>query len=200
VTSLGRAYGRFGGFLASRGRVRNLEVYPQGKVKISSTAAFDISGALRLGTRAGIGRFYPSWAEFHPGSKITVSGEFSFMSGYRLRVGEGAELRLGSGYLNHGGDILCRAQVVIGDNCIFGPQVAIRDDDAHEIIGSARMAPIIIGDNVWVGTRAIILKGVTIGDGAIVAAGAVVTKDVPPRAIVGGNPARVIRENASWKR
>ncbi len=61
------------------------------------------------------------------------------------------------------------------------------------------MAPIIIGDNVWVGTRAVILKGVTIGGGAIVAAGAVVTKDVPPRTIVGGNPAHVIRENASWK-
>ena len=199
VSSLGRAYARVGGLMVSRGTARNLEVYPQGKVKISSTAAFDISGVLRLGPRSGIGRFYPSWAEFHEGSKTTVSGEFSLFSGYRLRVGEGAELRLGSGYINWGGDITCLTQVVIGNNCLIGPQVVIRDDDAHEVIGGVRTAPIIIGDNVWVGTRAVILKGVTIGDGAIVAAAAVVTKDVPPRTIVGGNPAHVIRENASWK-
>jgi acetyltransferase-like isoleucine patch superfamily enzyme len=53
--------------------------------------------------------------------------------------------------------------------------------------------PIVVGNDVWVGTRAIILSGVTIGDGAIVAAGSVVTKDVPPYAIVAGNPARLIR-------
>lgn len=53
--------------------------------------------------------------------------------------------------------------------------------------------PIVVGNDVWVGTRAIILSGVTIGDGAIVAAGSVVTKDVPPYAIVAGNPARLVR-------
>jgi acetyltransferase-like isoleucine patch superfamily enzyme len=88
---------------------------------------------------------------------------------------------------------------VIGDNCLIGPRVEIRDDDAHQVIGSVRAAPIIIGDNVWVGARATILKGATIGDGAIIAAGAVVTKDVPSRTIVGGNPARVIRENVSYQ-
>jgi acetyltransferase-like isoleucine patch superfamily enzyme len=53
--------------------------------------------------------------------------------------------------------------------------------------------PIVVGNDVWVGTRAIVLSGVRIGDGAIVAAGSVVTKDVPPYAIVAGNPARLIR-------
>ncbi|ESY56089.1 MULTISPECIES: CatB-related O-acetyltransferase [unclassified Mesorhizobium] len=53
--------------------------------------------------------------------------------------------------------------------------------------------PIIVGNDVWIGTRAIILAGVTIGDGAVIAAGGVVTKDVPPYAIVGGNPAKLIR-------
>ena len=58
---------------------------------------------------------------------------------------------------------------------------------------------IVVGDNVWIGGRAIILKGVIIGDGAVVAAGAVVTRNVPPRTIVAGVPARVIRENVSWR-
>lgn len=66
----------------------------------------------------------------------------------------------------------------------------------------AEYLPVIIGNDVWIGTRAIILDGVKIGDGAVVAAGAVVTKDVPPFAIVGGIPARQIGERAvrdtSW--
>ena len=60
-------------------------------------------------------------------------------------------------------------------------------------------APVVIGDRVWVGTRAVILKGVSIGDGAVVAAGAVVTSDVPAGAVVGGVPARVIGRADSWE-
>lgn len=52
----------------------------------------------------------------------------------------------------------------------------------------------IVGDNVWIGNRAIVLPGVTIGDGAVVGAGSVVTRDVPARTVVAGNPARVVRE------
>jgi acetyltransferase-like isoleucine patch superfamily enzyme len=59
-------------------------------------------------------------------------------------------------------------------------------------------APVHIGSHVWIGARALILKGVRIGDGAVVAAGSVVTRDVPSRALVAGNPAQVIREDVSW--
>jgi acetyltransferase-like isoleucine patch superfamily enzyme len=60
------------------------------------------------------------------------------------------------------------------------------------------VAPVVIGDRVWVGTRAVILKGVTIGDGAVVAAGAVVNKDVPAHSVVAGGPARVVGSVDSW--
>lgn len=60
--------------------------------------------------------------------------------------------------------------------------------------------PVIIGNDVWIGARAMIMDGVTVGDGAVIAAGAVVTKDVPPYAIVGGVPARIIKYRFSEKR
>lgn len=68
----------------------------------------------------------------------------------------------------------------------------------HSINGKNPVAPISIGNHVWIGTNAIILKGVDIGDGAVVAAGAVVTRSVPPRCIVAGNPAKIVKENVEW--
>lgn len=99
-----------------------------------------------------------------------------------------------------------RSKVIIGHHVMFGPEVTIRGGNHRIDILGRYMADIkdhekepsndlgvVIEDDVWVGTRAVILAGVRIGTGAVVAAGAVVTKSVPPYAIVGGNPARVIR-------
>ncbi|MEU7841889.1 acyltransferase [Micromonospora sp. NPDC049114] len=102
--------------------------------------------------------------------------------------------------------IAARSRIRIGDNVMFGPEVTIRGGN-HRIdrvgvpmISVEKSASdgaldrgVAIGDDVWVGTRAVILHGVTIGRGAVVGAGAVVTRSVPPYAIVAGNPARVIR-------
>lgn len=71
----------------------------------------------------------------------------------------------------------------------------VRDDRHSEIRGHpASKGDVIIGNDVWIGTEAIIMSGVSIGDGAVVAARSVVTKDVPPYAIVGGNPAKMIKK------
>ena len=99
-----------------------------------------------------------------------------------------------------------RSKIVIGNHVMFGPEVVIQGGNHRtdvvgrfmESITDAEKRPeddrdVIVGDDVWIGARAIILHGVTIDRGAVVAAGAVVTKDVPPYAIVGGVPARVIR-------
>lgn len=89
--------------------------------------------------------------------------------------------------------------ITIGNNVLLGSGALITDSDAHPIHPKLRhngkyigTAPIIIEDDVFIGSRAIILKGVTVGRGSVVAAGAVVTKNVPEMTIVGGNPARVI--------
>ena len=91
------------------------------------------------------------------------------------------------------------ASIQIGNNVALGHQVMLMTG-THHLGGPARRAgnyfaqPIVIGDGAWIGARAIILPGVTIGAGAVVAANAVVTKDVPDNVIVGGIPARIIRE------
>lgn len=66
-------------------------------------------------------------------------------------------------------------------------------------IQAKKTKPVCIGNHVWIGQRAMILKGVSIGDGAIIAAGAVVTRDVPAGCLAAGVPAKVIRKNVEWK-
>lgn len=86
--------------------------------------------------------------------------------------------------------------IVIGSNVIIAPNVRFHAAD-HDLSGdvfSHTGKPIRVADNVWIGAAAIILPGVSIGEGAVVGAGSVVTRDVPANAIVAGNPARVIRD------
>ena len=97
-------------------------------------------------------------------------------------------------------------RIEIGKGCLTGKWVTISDDshgqtgmDDLEIAPAHRKlyskGPVIIGDNVWIGDKATILAGVKIGDGAVIAANAVVTKDVPPYCVVAGVPARIIKQN-----
>jgi acetyltransferase-like isoleucine patch superfamily enzyme len=94
----------------------------------------------------------------------------------------------------------CRRYLVIGDHCLFGEGVSIHDENHRGGRGDLPVArrgfttaPIFIGRNVWVGAKATILQGVTIGDNAIVGAHAVVTRDVPANMLALGVPARVAR-------
>jgi acetyltransferase-like isoleucine patch superfamily enzyme len=83
--------------------------------------------------------------------------------------------------------------VTIGRDCRIARDVIIMDTDQHEVPGHALLIePVEIEDRVWIGARAIVLKGVRIGHDSVIAAGAVVTSDVPPRTVVGGVPARVL--------
>jgi acetyltransferase-like isoleucine patch superfamily enzyme len=100
-------------------------------------------------------------------------------------------------FVNCGVWIRAANLVKIGDRCLIGPRVMIMDNDAHELDGDhkagGQAAPVVIKDRAWIGAAAIILKGVTIGERAVVGAGSVVTRDVPDDAVVAGNPARPIR-------
>ncbi|WP_199618152.1 acyltransferase [Paenibacillus alkalitolerans] len=101
-------------------------------------------------------------------------------------------------FINRRSEIMCKKLVKIGRNCAISWDVSIMDTDYHCIEGSTPTKPTVIGDNVWIGNKSIILKGVTIGTGAVVAAGSVVSKDVPAYALVAGVPAKLVKTNVRW--
>ena len=112
-------------------------------------------------------------------------------SGGALTIGHRAQI-------NSGTIIRAAESVTIGDDARIGSFVSISDIAGHEVVpgDGIKVAPVVIGSDVWIGRGAIVLPGVTIGDGAVVGAGSVVTKDVPARTVVVGNPARPVREYA----
>ena len=99
-------------------------------------------------------------------------------------------------FVNYGTSIVSSAHVKIGDDCLIGTYVMVMDTDFHRVEDKAwdtTGRPVILEDRVWLGNRSMVLKGVRIGHDAVVAAGSVVTRDVPPRTVVAGVPAKVVR-------
>lgn len=118
----------------------------------------------------------------------------------QARNGE-ARIRIGRrSVLSNNVTVISCVAVDIGEECLIGDGVLIVDSDFHHTDPLKRRetpendAPVSIGDNVWLGSRVTVLKGVSIGRNSVVAAGSVVTRDVPENTIVAGNPAKVIRQ------
>lgn len=116
-------------------------------------------------------------------------------------VGHGASIRIGDDVGVSGCTISAAQSITIGNRVLVGSGAIICDTDAHPVSpeerrkgGKGACAPIVVEDDVFIGARAIVLKGVTIGKGSVIGAGAVVTKSIPPRSIAVGNPAKVIRQ------
>jgi len=135
------------------------------------------------------------------GDDVTLHGVTTFATS---KVFDEPQLKIGDRtYVGYQVTVSAAKQVEIGNDCLIADRVFIADNDghpldmekriAHEPVEPGQVQPIIIEDGAWIGSRAVILKGVRIGKGAVVGAGAVVTRDVPAFAVVVGNPARVLR-------
>jgi acetyltransferase-like isoleucine patch superfamily enzyme len=180
-------------------RRANISVYPRTRVSVARGGRVDVPGQLVLGRAWRLGRHYDSQIVLRPAGRFEVTGRFEVYTDFRIWINDGAHLQLGSGYANAGLRLSCSRSIRIGERCALAENVTIRDDDGHQVIaGGPAEAAIDIGDDVWIGTNAVILKGVRIGAGAIVAAGAVVTRNVPERSLVAGVPARVIKKEVRW--
>jgi acetyltransferase-like isoleucine patch superfamily enzyme len=155
--------------------------------------------------------------------RLTV-GEKSYIAGSIVLERETGEVSIGDrSYIGAGTNIICATDIQIGSDVLMAWGITIVDHDSHSVKwrdrandleqwrkglqdgGVARAAqlkkwdvvptaPVVIGDKVWIGFNAIVLKGVHVGEGAVIAAGSVVTKDVPPFTVAAGNPARVVKK------
>lgn len=113
-----------------------------------------------------------------------------------LSVHAGALLQIGARTRLNGVHIAAKSRIIIGSNVRIAPYTLIMDSDFHDIeehSSEGLTSPIVIGNNVWIASRSVILKGVTIGEGSVIAAGSVVTKSVPPNSMVAGVPAKVVK-------
>lgn len=151
-----------------------------------------------------------------PGGGISIGARVSMISSWRrataaslaapvrLRVfGPGASIEIGEGANLNGTSITARSQRIrIGRHVMLAPNCVIVDSDFHALWppearmtdpGYERDAPVTVGDYAWIGMNCLILKGVSIGRGAMIGAGSVVTRDVPPFCLAAGAPARVLR-------
>ena len=126
------------------------------------------------------------------GENVYIEPTFRCDYGYNIHVGQNF-------YANFDCVFLDVCEIRIGDNCMLAPGVHIYTathplNPIERISGAEYGKPVTIGDNVWIGGRAVINPGVTIGNNVVIASGAVVTKDVPDNVVVGGNPARMIKQ------
>ena len=164
--------------------------------ELSPTANIVLNGNLSLhyGSDSDNGR--SSILTMKDNTELVVNGEFKFFYGADILLLPNSKLTLGKdSYINSDCKIRCYNEIVIGDRCAISHDFTIMDSDGHSINGKQIVKPVQINNDVWIGTRVTVLKGVTIGDGAVVAAGSVVTKDVPPYSLVAGVPARVVKNN-----
>lgn len=164
------------------------------------------------------------YLDIHPDSNVSVGDYFTISSGDNFNplcrnikgciVAERANtiIKIGNNVGMSSPCLWAKQEIIIGDYVNVGGDCIIIDSDAHNLdwhirdsckmynlkesldIHTAKCAPIHIGSHVLIGTRCIILKGVTIGDGSVIAAGSIVTKDVPSNVIAGGNPCKVIKQ------
>lgn len=176
---------------------------PDAFCQISKNAKLDIQGFMRI----GYGRYKRSRTEtkilIDNGGKLIVKDQFVVGYGSDIEIFPGAELVLkGKGGSNMYLTIICGERIEIGEGVQIGRGVTIRDNNGNHYInrsGYKNTNPVIIGDKVWLCEGCTIMPGVKIGHGAIIGAKAFVTSNVPPNAMVIGNPAKIVDEDVLWK-
>lgn len=128
-------------------------------------------------------------------------GPYNLCYGAYIEIVNGGTLTIGQGASNVNLTIMCAKEITIGNGVRIGRNVSIRDyNGAHVIVNDSYVnhAPVHIEDHVWLCSGCTIMPGVTIGEGSVVATNAVVTKSVPPRSLVAGVPAKVIKSDIEW--
>lgn len=164
------------------------------------------SGFLTFGTERSSFRGWAGRTSMYirENGQLNIYGYNNIGRGSLVWILEGGKITFKGNTFTAGNSmIISKDSVTIGKDCSIAWGVTICDHDFHKIyingVQQIETAPVIIGNKVWIGMNSTILKGVTIGEGAVIAAHTVVTKDVPAQCLVAGNPAKVIKENILFK-
>lgn len=177
----------------------NIILYPQVHCYLDNNSTINLLGKLEIGCQWEHGTYYPSQLVINKNATLEVKSDFKIFTQCNIWLNENSTLILGSGYINNGLNMSCFKKIEIGNNVAISENVTIRDSDDHYInSNSLKSQPIKIGNNVWIGMNTTILKGVSIGDGAVIGAGSVVNRDVMPNTLVAGVPARLKKTNVQW--
>ena len=189
-----------------------------GKIKVEPNVTLDIHPSAKINVQSDLilgyseikGFHYPTALKMEAGTELTIHGgpltrygnaSYPLRSGACIEIVNNGKLTVGQGASNVNLTIMCAKEITIGNGVRIGRNVSIRDyNGLHVIINDTykNYAPVHIGDHCWLCTGCTIMPGVTIGEGSVVAANATVTKDVPPHSLVGGSPAKVLKENIEW--
>ena len=174
-----------------------------------------ISGSVRVGRDTRVQWRYLS--RLRQGNRLVIGDQSIFNANVSFDA-QGGKIIVGDRSYVGRSHLVCHSHIDIGSDVIISWGVTIVDHNSHSVNWSGRSAdvlewakgiknwcevkrsPVVIKDKVWIGFNAIILKGVTVGEGAVIGAGSVVIKDVPAYCVAAGNPARVIRELAEHER
>jgi maltose O-acetyltransferase len=170
-----------------------------GDVRATAAARWYLRHADEVGARVRVrGRpVIKNWGRMVIGERAQP---VSTIATLELVAMEGGVLEIGPRtLLNYCSSISAHERVSLGERCLIGTHVIIMDNDFHRIEPERRLElpesrPIIIGDNVWLGARVVVLGGASIGADSCIGAGSVVVDDVPPHCVAAGVPARVVRE------
>ena len=171
----------------------NTFISPRGKISRHKSARVQLADNVWLSSQ--------HYLEVQEGATVTVGSRVHFGERFRLLVMPGAVVTIQDDcWLNHDISIVARTKITIGNDCLFGPYCYLSDHNHGTARGSLirlqeySAAPLIIGSDVWLGVGATLLKGAAVGEGAVIAARAVVSKPVPAYEIWGGVPARRLGE------
>jgi acetyltransferase-like isoleucine patch superfamily enzyme len=177
------------------------------KIKLKFNKSILIKGKLKIKGQAIIAT--KNGGSIEIGNNVTLN---SSNYGYHINMfapvklyadRKNASIRIGNNTRIHGTCIHAYQNIIIGNNVLIAANCNIIDGNGHDLsfdnpsnrintIGGSKS--VIINDNVWIGANSLILPGVTIGEGSVIAAGSIVTKDIPPMVVAGGNPAKVIKK------
>lgn len=147
----------------------------------------------------GLPDFDGPWPHIDNEGELVLGAACEFRT-FRLRqhltVQQNARLEIGRGsFINDGVNICATTSVRIGHHAKIGDMTYIYDADFHEVAPymPKRCAPVVIGNNVWIGAQSMVLAGAVIGDHSVIAAGSLVTGEIPPKCLAAGVPAKVIK-------